>query len=198
MLNVGSIQALCEKGLLGEEDLAAAELQRLKEEVLDLFLWENAQFEFTENLLPSEFRSNAPGATKISFRTDRLLFDAMSRLAEWEEIVKALRSSKAIFAFASTEAKQAALGASDCPELLYLFDGVHSLGDVVKDAGKSRFEVYRLARKLLEAGTLAYHGHKAVSGRVARPTIARLDRLLIAPDGKIERQMRETPPPAKA
>ncbi len=137
------------RGQLREEEVGHDELQSIKEDIFETFLWEGASYEFTQNLLPTELRQDTPRATKLALRTDRLLIEAMSRLAEWDELRKTLRSERAVFRYASPAAQLEAVQSAGLGALAYLFDGNHTLADVVRVSGENRFKIYRLVRDLV-------------------------------------------------
>lgn len=137
------------RGQLREEEVGQGELQSIKEDIFETFLWEGAGYEFTQNLLPTELRQDTPRATKLALRTDRLLIEAMSRLAEWDELRKTLRSERAVFRYASPAAQLEAVQSEGLGALAYLFDGNHTLADVVRVSGENRFKIYRLVRDLV-------------------------------------------------
>lgn len=137
------------RGQLREEEVGEDELQSIKEDLFETFLWEGASYEFTQNLLPTELRQDTPRATKLALRTDRLLIEAMSRLAEWDELRKTLKSERAVFKYASPAAQLEAVQTEGLGALAYLFDGTHTLADVVRVSGENRFKIYRLVRDLV-------------------------------------------------
>jgi len=150
------LQGLLKKrGLFDESEIGQVELQQIKEDVFEAFLWDGADYEFTQNLLPSELRDASERATTLKLNTQMFLMQAMGHLAEWDELREVLKSSRAVFAYASPEAQLKAvregLGA-----MAYLYDGKHSLSDVVRTSGESRFKVYRQARDLVESGQLEF------------------------------------------
>ncbi|MBL4849130.1 MAG: DUF4388 domain-containing protein [Planctomycetes bacterium] len=154
---------LKKRGLSDESEVGELELQQIKEDVFEAFLWEQADYEFTQNLLPSELRDGSERATTLKLNTQMLLMQAMGHLAEWDELREVLKSSRAVFAYTNPEAQLAAvrdgLGA-----MAYLYDGKHSLSDVVRSSGESRFKVYRQARDLIEANQLVFRGIKPRKG----------------------------------
>lgn len=173
-LDLGDL--LKRRGLIEQNDLTAAELQSVKDDLFDSFLWEGATYEFTMNLLPTELREDTARATKVKLNTPMLLMEAMSHLAEWDELRKVLKSSRAVFRYASPaaqlEAVKAGLGAT-----AYLYDGKHSLGDVVRISGENRFKVYRQAKELVEGKQLVFQVLKPKPGRARRPTALASGRL---------------------
>lgn len=169
------ISALLKKrGQVKEEEVGKAELQSIKEDIFETFLWEGANYEFTQNLLPTELRSDAPRATKLALRTDRLLIEAMSRLAEWDELRKTLRSERAVFKYASAQAQLQAVQSEGLGALAYLFDGSHTLADVVRVSGENRFKIFRLVRDLAAKKALVLVQEKKPAPKRRKSPIAPL------------------------
>lgn len=161
------------RGLVAEDEVGAAELESIKEDLYEVFLWEDANYEFTQNLLPSELRDDSERATKLALRTDRLLIAAMSRLAEWDELRKVLKSERAVFRYASPTAQLEAIQQPGVGALAYIFDGKHTLVDVVRISGENRFKVFRLVRDLVVAGKLVLAElRKHPTKKVKRPPAA--------------------------
>lgn len=194
-LGMGAL--LKERGHVKEDDVATTEIERIKNRIFEAFLWEGARFEFLQNVLPPELRSESQNATKIALKTDLLLFEAMQRLAEWDDMRTRLRSSRAVFRFASTDAKSEAV-MGERGSLAYLFDGQMSLADVVRHSGEERYRVYKLAAALVGNGALVF-SHMKEAGAASEsgsetPTkrVAASGRFLrVPPRG-------ETAPPRKA
>ncbi|MGE0711020.1 MAG: DUF4388 domain-containing protein [Planctomycetota bacterium] len=155
------------RGLLDESQVGGEELNAIKEDIFDAFLWDGATYEFTQNLLPSELREESDRATTVKLNTPMLLMQAMSRLAEWDELRQVLKSSRAVFAYASPkhqlDAVREGLGA-----VAYLYDGKHSLLEIVRVSGENRFKVYRDAAGLVQRGCLQFKGIKKVQPRERR------------------------------
>jgi hypothetical protein len=115
--------------------------QTVQEEILEALFWEGASFEFARNFIPSEFFNESPEIKKIKLQDDRLLFEAMKRMAEWDQLREILRSTRAIFEFVSSEAKLQ--GYKEYGEFVYFIDGHRSLGDLVKVSMVPRLTLYR-------------------------------------------------------
>jgi len=163
-LNLGDL--LQRKGSVDESELGADELDRLRDDIFDTFLWEDATYEFVQNLLPPEIRQESDRATKVSLRMDKLLMGVMGVLSEWDQLRRRLKSQDAVFRYSSPpaqlEAIQSRLGPAG-----YLFDGKHTLGDVVRISGDCRLQIYRAVNELLGQGVLVFVGVKRKSSKKA-------------------------------
>lgn len=182
---------LKKRGALKEEEVGQAELESIKEDIFETFLWENAGYEFTQNLLPTELRVDTPRATRLALRTDRLLIEAMSRLAEWDDLRKTLKSERAVFKYASPKAQADAVQMEGVGALAYLFDGTHSLADVARVSGENRFKIYRLVRDLVakKLVVLTQEQKKPLPKRPKRPPAplasGRIPRVDMSSSGKL-------------
>jgi hypothetical protein len=185
-------------GRLKEEDVAKAEMQRIKADLFEAFLWEGARFEFLQNFLPPELRAEGPNTTKLALKTDLLLFEAMQRLAEWDEMRKVLKSAHAVFRFDSADAKSEAIAGKD-GALAYLFDGDLSLAEVVRRSGEDRYRVYRFASELVGKKALVFSHQKNVAPVGDTPTrrilatSGRVQRVAPSPEPSIHKEKMKTP-----
>jgi hypothetical protein len=156
-------ELLKRNGLVEQADLSADELAAIKDDIFETFLWEGAEFEFVQNLLPSELRQDTERATKVKLNTGMFLMEAMGRLAEWDELREVLKSERAVWRYSSPaaqlEAVRQGMGAT-----AYLYDGKHSLADVSRIAGGKRLKVFRQAKELVEQGALELVGVKQRPG----------------------------------
>jgi hypothetical protein len=156
------------RGLVAEDEVGAAELESIKQDIFDCFLWEGASYEFVQNLLPPELRDDSQRATKLALRTDRLLIEAMSRLAEWDELKKVVKGERAVFRYASPAAQLEAIQTEGIGAVAYLFDGKHTLGEVLRISSEPRLRIYRVVRDLVESGKLVLAEMKKDPTRKAR------------------------------
>jgi hypothetical protein len=179
-------ELLKRKGLVDESELSGNELQAIKDDIFEAFLWEDARYEFIQNLLPSELRHDTERATKVKLHTAMLLMEVMGRMGEWDDLRKVLKSPQSVFRYSSPQAQLEAvrkgMGAT-----AYLYDGKHSLADIVRISGGTRFRVYQAARDLVESGALVYEGVKRRTARKRKP---RFDALA---SGRLPRLRRRNP-----
>ena len=173
------------RGFLNENELGAEELTRIKEDIFSTFLWEDAQYEFTQNLLPTEIRQDTGRATKLALATDRLLLQAMPVLSEWDELRRVLRSMRSVWRFTSPPAQLKANRGPLGPAAS-LIDGKRTVEEVVRAAGGSRLKLLRGFRDLTLDRSLTLVGVKQpepnrrkeplASGRVPRLGLTPLER----------------------
>jgi hypothetical protein len=144
---------LVDKGLVSEDEIGEALATEIKEEVWDMFLWEDARFVFRRNSLPPDFFSPPKGTTRLMLRTDAFMLEAVRRINEWESLKAKLPDPEAVFQFVSAEKKMEAIARGNA-ELLYLLDGRRSLAEVTRISGQSRPDVYRAVAELGDEGVL--------------------------------------------
>lgn len=174
---------LKKRGFLTENDIGPEELTRVKEEIFSTFLWEEVEFEFTQNLLPTELRQDTGRATKLALATDRLLLQAMPVLAEWDEIRKVIRTTRAVWRWTDPAAQQRAaqgpLGAAAA-----LLDGKRTVEDMLRVAGGSRLRLLRAIREQVAGKGLTFVGiRQPEPGKRGREPLAsgRVPRLGLTP-----------------
>lgn len=137
-------------GQVSERDLDANDVRKLKDEVLDVLFWDEARFSFSKNDLPNEFFEPGKTATKVALDTDLFLMEAIGRIQEWDSVRQAIPSSACRLAFASSEAKFAAIRELGMPEVLTLIDGRKTFEDVVRISGQPRLEIGKALRELVQ------------------------------------------------
>ncbi|MEK7485900.1 MAG: DUF4388 domain-containing protein, partial [Planctomycetota bacterium] len=84
---------------LTEDNISAAEITRIKEQILDVFIWEGARFEYLKNYLPPTFWVLPLGTSKLSLHTNTFLVDAVQHIMRWENIRKEITSLNCIYIF---------------------------------------------------------------------------------------------------
>lgn len=147
------------RGFLTENEVGADELLRIKEEIFSTFLWEEARFEFTQNLLPTELRQDTGRATKLALATDRLLLQAMPVLSEWDELRQKIRATRAVWRWANSVVQQQAAQGALGP-VASLIDGKRTIEDVLRVAGGSRLRLLRAIGEQVSQKALVYLGIK--------------------------------------
>ncbi len=143
---------LVERGFITEGELSTQLLDQIKEELYETFLWGSAKFQFTRDKLPPEFFSNSKEVTRLALNTDAFLLEAVRRINEWDELKTLFPNQDVIYVFRDFEAKMEGVKHWGNPEVLYLIDGKHSLGEIQRISGRSKLEIYGLFRDLASDG----------------------------------------------
>lgn len=144
-------EILVELGVVTMEEILQAVKAKIRDELFDVFIWENARFEFTKNYLPDAFFGTAGPVTKIEMETGEILLEAMQRLQEWEEIERALGTDRAFLRATAAPLEGREIDPT-ARRLLPLLDGRHTTAQVVAASGLGKFKTSRLLRELVDAG----------------------------------------------
>ncbi|RME03977.1 MAG: DUF4388 domain-containing protein [Planctomycetota bacterium] len=142
------------QGMMTEDQISEELANEVKEEIYEIFLWEEATFRF-KKALPEMFLNPTEEYTKLRLKTDEFLMEAISRIDMWTEIMEVVRTEKAIFAFLSPQTKQQALTSGIDPQVLYLIDGTHNMDDIIRISRKRKFEVGGILFDLCQMGYIA-------------------------------------------
>lgn len=134
---------------LTEDNISEAEITRIKEQLLDVFIWEGARFEYTKNYLPPTFWLPQMGTSKLSLDTNNFLVDAIQHIVHWENIRKIVYSLNAIYIFTSPESKMDAINRyPKNPQAIYPIDGRHTIEDVLRISNIRKYDVMDLFYEL--------------------------------------------------
>lgn len=122
---------------------------QVSEIVYDCFVWNGGRFAFQENAqLPSH-------AVTISVDLSNLIMEGARRIDEWEQCVRLLPDSKAVFRVVVTPKDEKITLTADEWRILFLINGVRTLEELCHDSEDDPFHVYRviyglLANRLIE------------------------------------------------
>lgn len=143
-------------GVMSEDELSDQVAQQIKEDVYEVFLWEEALFEFKRDFLRDEFHETSSRVTKFSLNTSMFLLEAVRRATEWERVREIVPNDELVVAFDSYEAKMRTVTerGADNQEVLLLIDGRHTITKIIDISNSRRFHAVYLISELLEAGTL--------------------------------------------
>ncbi len=147
-----------QRGALRESDLTDDQALGIKEDVLESFTWEEAHFEFIQNLLPTELRGADDKSTTLALNTPQLLMQAMTRMSEWDELRGLIQSPRAILKFTAGAGAEVVAASEMTDSTASLFNGRRTLEEVARLSGKRRFVVFRDAARLVRDGQLEYVG----------------------------------------
>lgn len=150
--NVMLGQVLADLGKVSKEDIQKALVERVREEIYDLFLWKDAEFEFNPDVdeCPRALRDPSRANTRIAINPTTIIVEGMRRLEEWKIIETRLRSPDDIFTRAHEDAP-AGLSADEA-QAFELVDGTESVRELFKRAPMGRFELSKALFNLLSRG----------------------------------------------
>lgn len=145
-------QLAVSQGLLTEEQLSDFLKVQVSEIIYDCFVWPEGAFAFIDNT------SLPPYAVTIAVDLANLIMEGARRIAEWEECVRLLPDSKAVFRVVSNpDAEKITLSIEEW-KILFLVNGRRRLEELSHDADEDPLHVYRViyglfANKLIEVVT---------------------------------------------
>ncbi len=137
---------------VAEASLSSDEQREMKEAILDLLFFDDAEFAFRLGELPSEFFLTPMDVTKVALHTERFLYEAIGQMTRWDWVRRATGGNAAVLQFASAPRKLQAV--RDVADWLTLVDGRLTLDDLVRASGHSRLVVGETLAQLMEAGAL--------------------------------------------
>lgn len=146
-------EGLVAAGLVTEDQLAAAAATQMKDEVYEMFIWEEAEFEWVVDELPPEFYTSRANR-KIRLNTVQFLLGAVRRIQEWEAVRQTLPSDDLVLAFDSSAAKMRIVLEKGNEDLLLLADGRHAISDLIRMSRMRRFKALGILADLVDEGLL--------------------------------------------
>lgn len=181
-------KTLVDMGFLSEEDVINSVKTQLEEEICNVFLWENAEFEFVPGRPTKHFADTALVGREIPFGVAEVLFEAARRVDEWRKVLQEIEKTRAEFEIASKDSlppDPSPLGFSyeDVYEVVALIDRVRRVDEILGRTPLSKLEVARLLAFLLRTGYIK-RVEKPVEKKpaVSRPTVSTDWRLGISLD----------------
>ncbi len=132
-----------QEGAITETQLRDYLKVQVSEIVYDCFVWHGGTFAFKENVqLPTH-------AVTISVDLSNLIMEGARRIEEWEQCVRLLPSSAAVYRVVVTPKDEKITLTADEWRILFLINGVRTLEELCHDAEDDPFHVYRVVYGLL-------------------------------------------------
>jgi outer membrane protein assembly factor BamB/tetratricopeptide (TPR) repeat protein len=143
-------QILLRKGMITKEDLRQALETKIREEIYDLFLLTDAEFEFYIDHLPEEVFDPLQKNTRLAINTSSLVLEGIRRVDEWRLIQRRIKTFDEIYvpAGAITVPEDDPLAA----KLISQLDGRTPVWKLFEVYGGSRFECSKTIYEFLESG----------------------------------------------
>jgi two-component system cell cycle response regulator DivK len=143
-------------GYLPQEEISQALLEQFEEELCDLFFWSGATFEFIEGPPPQIFRDPDQPVAVITRDVSGLILEAMRRIDEWRQFNAQIGGERTVFALTDTIGKHTTDYAEDpfIGMVAQFIDGKNPVEAIVREAGVSRFQVFRILARLLQDGSI--------------------------------------------
>ncbi|HLU49987.1 MAG TPA: DUF4388 domain-containing protein, partial [Planctomycetota bacterium] len=145
-------RVLLERGAISEADIQQALEYKIREELYELFSWEQGDFEFQINECPAHVFDALQRSVGVSISTNAVIMEGLRRIDEWQRIHSVIRTENEIFTPTG-----APLPDSEYPveEVIELIDGHTPITDLIGDYPGTKFELLKALYDLLEAGTIA-------------------------------------------
>src|SRR2546422_768074 len=144
-------EILLQRGFVTEKDLRTALETKIREEIYDLFLWNQGAFEFHMDYFPQELIDDLQKKTGLALKTHSVVMEGLRQLDEWEIIRKRIRTFDEVLVLSGNSSKGA--DKSLLPFLKHI-DGTRPVKDLIKLFPGSRFECAKTLHRLLEAKVL--------------------------------------------
>ncbi|HAK97514.1 MAG TPA: hypothetical protein DCM87_21620 [Planctomycetes bacterium] len=142
-------ETLIGRGLVTNDDIAATLQAQLREEIHDLFLVKEAEFEFKVDAEPPPEARGALRSINLSIDPQPLILEGLKRLDEWPIIQTHIRTGNEIFAPTGVQPE---LLDGEEREVYALIDGRTPVGDLYQRTTIGRFPCARTIFNLITAG----------------------------------------------
>ncbi|MFH2000860.1 MAG: DUF4388 domain-containing protein, partial [Planctomycetota bacterium] len=151
-LNTGLLGAILQMRYASEEDVHAAFLHQMEEDVFELFLVKNAHFEFLEGEKPA---GNKTLDSRFALAPNNLLMEAVRRGDEWEHIRELVPSEVEVFELVESTLPDGI----DDPNgefalIMEAIDGIRSIKRIIEETRLHRFTVFKNCSILVESGKI--------------------------------------------
>jgi predicted transcriptional regulator len=143
-------KVLVEKGYISTETLKKFIHQQVRENLYELFLWQQGEFEYVDQ----EVKVEEGFAT--SFNPLEIILEGTRRVDEWAILKKNVPHSQVVFRISKNVEQQDSsvnLTANEW-RVLSLVDGRRTVQQVVADCGHDEFSVYRVLNSLISSGLI--------------------------------------------
>lgn len=148
-------QVLVEQGIVSRADIEDALRIQIEEEIYNLFIWKDAQFEFVEGPPDEAFRAMSDVAT-LRFSVNSLIMEAAQRVDEWEWIQNVVQSQGDVYRYSgrNVDLDDPIFERPYAGRVLAAIDGIRSVEEIVEASYVNRFEVCKILSLLLDGGAL--------------------------------------------
>jgi hypothetical protein len=168
-------QVAVESGLVHKRDIEEALHEQIEEEIFDLFMWEDAVFEFLEGKAPSDASGHPLSGLILEANMTTLLLEAARRADELLMIRKFLHDEEMTLARLPFDIQADELGpdVDAIDAVLPLINGRRSVREVVQVSIFPRYATLRALHRLVVLGYVKVIDRKGHTVRItvpARPT----------------------------
>lgn len=134
-------QILVEMGYLDRKKLKEAVIEKVERELEDLFVWQEAEFQFSEGNPPPEFYEKKQQSLSISFDIDAFLRKFQGKEKKWDSIAKEIYSPRLVFEKAEENIDTTQFDKLE-QKVLESLDGNTSIENLEEKLGLARNQVY--------------------------------------------------------
>ncbi|MCZ6793709.1 MAG: PQQ-binding-like beta-propeller repeat protein [Planctomycetota bacterium] len=144
-------RVLVERGYISQDDVKAALNMKIREELYELFTWEEGEFEFQLNHCPSDVFDALQKSVDVSIDINGVIMEGLRRVDEWELIHETIKTENEIYVVTGEEPT-----GSDATVqgVLPLFDGRKPCSELAASYAGPRFDLYKSICDLLESGAI--------------------------------------------
>jgi outer membrane protein assembly factor BamB len=160
---------LAELGLATAEDISTALRTKIREEIFDLFLWQEGEFEFQIDYFPEELFDAMQKSMRVAINPNGVIMEGLRRLDEWAVISSRIKTFGEIF---TPTGKQVECDALE-KELLSHLDGRTTVEDLLKKVYATRFECSKALFDLLQHEAIRSLAIEELESGAAEATAAR-------------------------
>ena len=148
-------QVLVERGFVKQEDIDECVRTQLEEEICNVFLWEDATFEFTPGPPEAAFADLALTGHEVPFDVNEVILDAARRVDEWQKVLEEIERTRSEFEVVKkgdVDAYPVGFSLDEVRQVVRLVEEVRRVDEIIGRAPMSRLEVARLLVYLLRSG----------------------------------------------
>ncbi len=157
-------QILVEKEYVALEDIQRALRKKVEEEIYDLFLWPDGEFEFLSDYCPAELMDPLQRFTQLKIDPSALIMEGLRQLDEFKVIRQLIPDSRMILQRV-VEEPDAEL-TNDADDVWRLTEKSGPASEILDNSPLTRFYTMECLYQLIKAGWLRgldYHEHLAVA-----------------------------------
>ncbi len=164
-------QVAVESGLVQKKDVEEALREQIEEEIFDLFMWEDAGFEFMEGKAPSDFGDYPLSGMTFETSVTSIILEAARRADELLMIRKILHDEEMSLARLPFDIQADELGGDvdSIDAVLPLINGRRTVREVVQISIYPRFATMRALYRLLVLGYVKIMDRKGNTVRFTVP-----------------------------
>lgn len=162
-------QIAVESGLVHKKDVEEALREQIEEEIFDMFMWNEAAFEFVEGRAPKSEDSNPLSGVTVDTNVTSLILEAARRADELMMIRRILTDDDMTLTKFPFEIQAEELGQDmeTIDEVLPLINGRRTVREVVNASIYPRFVTMRAIYRLLVLGYIKAQDRKGNTVKVA-------------------------------